>query len=613
MIDALKRCEVFAELDDEALGRLASVAAVRKVDEGASLFRVGEPCSALLVVVAGRLSVHARRQGRDQTVAVVGPGDVLGTHAALGPSLHGVSAVAQVASEVLALEAGDLHRVLDEASGRAVPVLTEIGRIVARRLRYASGWDETPFPPGARLEHDLLGERQLPADALYGVQTLRAVENFDISGTRLSQFPVLIRALARVKQACARANLELGLLDEPVAAAIHEAGDELVAGRHHGHFVVDMMQGGAGTSTNMNANEVLANRALDLLGHPRGAYDHCHPNNHVNLSQSTNDVYPTALRLATLLALDRLLEALAGLRDALHAKADELDHVLKMGRTQLQDAVPMTLGQEFRAFAVTTDEDIQRLRETANLFHEINLGGTAIGTGINADPDYAPRAVAALAELTGQPFVLAADLVEATPDTGAFVMFSGVLKRAAVKLSKLCNDLRLLSSGPRCGFGEIELPPMQPGSSIMPGKVNPVIPEVVNQVAFRVIGNDLTLTMAAEAGQLQLNVMEPVIALSLFESMGMLRAAVVTLTERCVVGIRANEDRCREHLDRAIGVVTATVPYVGYERAGEVAAEALRTGRSVRQILLESGDLSAEQLDAILSVEGMTRPRSKMG
>jgi aspartate ammonia-lyase len=370
-----------------------------------------------------------------------------------------------------------------------------------------------------------------------------------------------------------------------------------------------MVQGGAGTSTNMNANEVIANRALELLGRARGEYDACHPNNHVNLSQSTNDVYPTAVRLAVIVALRDLVSALETLQAALAAKAEEFTSIIKMGRTQLQDAVPMTLGQEFAAFAVTTGEDIARLRETVRLFLEINLGGTAIGTGINADPRYPRLAVEELRGISGLDFVLADNLVEATPDTGAFVMFSGVLKRVAVKLSKLCNDLRLLSSGPRCGLGEIALPAMQPGSSIMPGKVNPVIPEVVNQVAFQVIGNDLAITLAAEAGQLQLNVMEPLIAFNLFQSLDMLTAAVRTLAARCVTGIVANVDRCRALVEGSIGIATALVPALGYDRASEVAREALESGVSIREITLRRGWLSPVQLDDLLTPDAMTRPR----
>jgi len=424
---------------------------------------------------------------------------------------------------------------------------------------------------------------------------------------------VLIRALAMVKQACARANLKLSLLPADVAGAIDRACQEIIDGHWHGHFVVDMVQGGAGTSTNMNANEVIANRALELLGRGRGEYTFCHPNNHVNLAQSTNDVYPTAIRLAVVVELRTLSAALSELRAALAAKGVELHDVLKMGRTQLQDAVPMTLGQEFTAFAVTTAEDIARLSETARLFLEVNMGGTAIGTGINADPRYPAAAIGELRALTGLAVVPAEDLVEATPDMGAFVMFSGVLKRIAVKLSKMCNDLRLLSSGPRCGLAEINLPPMQPGSSIMPGKVNPVIPEVVNQVAFEVIGNDLTITMAAEAGQLQLNVMEPIITFNLFESLDMLTAGVHTLSGRCIRGITANPDHLRAMVEGSVGLVTALVPTLGYERASAVAMEALRSGRRVRDIVLEAGDLAPAELDRLLSPEAMTRPRPISG
>jgi len=419
----------------------------------------------------------------------------------------------------------------------------------------------------------------------------------------------MIRALAMVKQGAARANARLGLLEPAIADAIDRASQEIIDGHWHGHFPTDMVQGGAGTSTNMNANEVIANRGLELLGYKRGEYAHCHPNDHVNLGQSTNDVYPTALRLTTIFMLKSLLEAMDRLKSALHAKGREFSDVIKMGRTQLQDAVPMTLGQEFEAYAVTTGEDIQRLRETARLFLEVNMGGTAIGTGICADPRYPEIVVEELRKVTGLDIVLAENLVEATPDTGAFVMFSGVVKRAAVKLSKLCNDLRLLSSGPRCGFGEINLPAMQPGSSIMPGKVNPVIPEVVNQVAFSVIGNDLTITLAAEAGQLQLNVMEPVLAYALATSMRTLTAAVNVLTTKCIVGITANRERCRDLVEHSIGIVTAVMPAIGYKRATEVAKEALETGVSVRELILRKGYLNQAELDEALSLEAMTQPR----
>ena len=460
-----------------------------------------------------------------------------------------------------------------------------------------------------RLEHDLLGNREVPAEAYYGVHTLRAVENFPITGTPISIYPDLIRALACIKQAAALANQELGLLDKAKTDVIVRACEELRAGNLHEHFVVDVIQGGAGTSTNMNANEVIANRALEHLGHQRGEYKYLHPNEDVNMSQSTNDVYPTSLKVAGWFGVFGLVDAMAVLRRAFEIKAEEFRDVLKMGRTQLQDAVPMTLGQEFSTYAVMLGEDEERLKEAALLIRGINLGATAIGTGINAHPDYAELVCRRLGEITGIPLITAPNLVEATQDCGAFVQLSGVLKRVAVKLSKTCNDLRLLSSGPRAGLGEINLPPMQAGSSIMPGKVNPVIPEVVNQVAFEVIGNDMTVTMAAEAGQLQLNAFEPIIAHSLFKSVMHLTHGCLTLAERCVSGITANRERLRASVENSIGVVTALNPYIGYANATEVAQQALLTGRSVYDLVLEKNLLSKEKLDAILQPDVLTQPR----
>ncbi len=460
-----------------------------------------------------------------------------------------------------------------------------------------------------RMEHDLLGDRLVPAEHYYGIQTLRALENFNITGIPISHYPRLIKSLAHIKKAAALTNQALGLLSEEIAHAIAGACDDILAGNSHGEFVVDVIQGGAGTSTNMNANEVIANRALEILGLEKGQYDRIHPLNHVNMSQSTNDVYPTALRLTLSQQMDDLLAAMEDLRRALAAKGEEFADVIKMGRTQLQDAVPMTLGQEFEAYAVTVGEDIQRVKEAQLLIREINMGATAIGTGLNAHPDYARLVTQKLREISGVPVIESQNLVEATQDAGAYVQLSGVLKRVAVKLSKICNDLRLLSSGPRAGLHEINLPPMAPGSSIMPGKVNPIIPEVVNQVAFAVIGNDVTVTMAAEAGQLELNVMEPVIAYSLFRSLEMLENACQTLTQRCIRGITANREACRRMVENSIGLVTALNPLLGYEKSTEIAAEALKTGRSVYEIVLEKGYLSQAELDDVLSPENMTRPR----
>ena len=447
-----------------------------------------------------------------------------------------------------------------------------------------------------RMERDSIGEMAIPAEADYGIHTARAVENFPITGIALSHYPGLVQSLALAKKAAAMANRDLGALKPDIAAAIISACDLVVAGGGHGQFVVDMLQGGAGTSTNMNANEVIANIALKLLGRPRGDYATINPNDHVNLSQSTNDVYPTAVRLTILRSCPELIASQQALKEALLLKAVEFDDVIKVGRTQLMDAVPMRLGSEFRAFAVMVGEDIDRLREFANLLREVNLGGTAIGTGINTPEDYSTTVIRHLSEISGVGLVAAGDLIEATSDTGAFVTFSGVLKRIAVKLSKICNDLRLLNSGPRAGLGEIRLPAVQAGSSIMPGKVNPVIPEVVNQIAYQVIGNDLTVTMASEAGQLQLNAMEPVIVLNILQSMGMLMRGMKVLREKCILGIEADRERCRELLEGSLVTVTALNPYIGYDQASRIAKTALKTRRSIRDVTLAEGLMTEAQL-----------------
>jgi aspartate ammonia-lyase len=461
---------------------------------------------------------------------------------------------------------------------------------------------------GIRIERDSLGTREIPADAYYGIQTDRAVENFPITGVTISSFPHLIRALALVKKASAHANMDLEILDRDTGQAIARACDDLLAGRYHGEFPVDVFQGGAGTSTNMNANEVIANVALEHLGRRKGEYQYCHPNDHVNLSQSTNDVYPTAVRIALYTRLDDLTAAIAELRTEFEQKEVELADVVKMGRTQLQDAVPMTLGQEMGAYAVMIGEDIRRIHEAKLLLREMNLGATAIGTGINAPEGYVDRVRLHINRFGLPAFVTAVNLVEATQDAGVFVQVSGVLKRVAVKLSKISNDLRLLSSGPRAGLNEINLPPMQPGSSIMPGKVNPVIPEVVNQICFQVIGNDVTITMAAEAGQLELNVMEPVIFFNLMRNIEILTNGCRTLSRKCVNGITANRDVCRQYVERSIGLVTALTPIIGYERSSDIAKEALETGRGIAELALEKGFLTSEQLEEALKPERMMKP-----
>jgi len=609
----LRSSELFRELSEATLLQLATLAVRRSVGGGTFLFRQGQPRQACHLILQGQVEIVKDSGDGAERLILLGPGDTAGEGAFLHASQHTTSAQTLDSAVIFEFDRAKTLALLATDGQAAVELLSRVALVLNRRLLYAGSsrtGREQGYASGAtRPEHDLLGDAEVPVDALFGVQTLRAMQNFPITGIPLSHFPALLRALAMVKQAAARTNGRLGLLDPRIADAIDQASQEIINGHWHGHFLVDMVQGGAGTSTNMNANEVIANRALELLGHKRGDYAFCHPNDHVNLGQSTNDVYPTAVRLATIFMLRGLLGSLEKLKIALHAKGGQFRDVIKMGRTQLQDAVPMTLGQEFEAFAVTTGEDIDRLRETARLFLEVNLGGTAIGTGICADPRYPQAVVEELRNITKLEMQLAGNLIEATPDTGAFVMFSGVVKRTAVKLSKMCNDLRLLSSGPRCGFQEINLPPMQPGSSIMPGKVNPVVPEVVNQVAFHVIGNDLTLTLAAEAGQLQLNVMEPILAFNLFQSMQMLSSAVNVLTTKCIIGITANEAHCRNLVEHSIGIVTAVMPALGYKRATEVATLALETGVPVREIIRTKGWLTEAQLEELLSPEAMTRPR----
>jgi len=459
-----------------------------------------------------------------------------------------------------------------------------------------------------RREHDFLGERDIPAAAYWGVHTARAVENFPITGQAIGGWSDLVCALAFVKRASAQANLSFGVIDERLCLAIERACDDLVRGELHDQFVVDVIQGGAGTSTNMNANEVIANRALEHLGFDKGRYDVLHPNDHVNASQSTNDVYPTALRLAAWFGIGRLIAAMGELRQAFEAKAAEFANVLKIGRTQLQDAVPMTLGQEFLAFAIMIGEDEARLGEARALITEVNLGATAIGTGINAPAGYAEKVIALLADISGVPVVKSENLVEATQDTGAFVQLSGVLKRVACKLSKICNDLRLLSSGPQAGFGDIKLPPRQAGSSIMPGKVNPVIPEVMNQVAFEVIGNDITITMASEAGQLQLNAFEPIMGWALAKSVKHLTNACRTLQVNCVEGIQANTQLLARRVAESVTLVTALNPIIGYEKAALIAKTALVTGGTIADTAESLGIMSRAEMQALLVPEMLTHP-----
>lgn len=606
----IKDIELFRELEAGQLDILVDYMEEKQYEKGQLLFEENGPRTDIFIIYKGEVELFKSRGfGAETKLSYFGPGDFLGEGALAGDTPHSTSARALTATRVFSIR----QDYFEENPGAAFRIFSSIARVISRRMRHANNRMlnvAAQYESGqTRREHDLLGDRDVPHEYLYGVQTLRASENFNISGVTLNFYPNLIRALAVVKMAAAQANRELELLDKSLADAIIRACNEVINGKYHLHFIVDMIQGGAGTSTNMNANEVIANRALEILGYERGQYEHCHPNNHVNLSQSTNDAYPTAVKIALINSNTTLVSTLDQLIQSLRAKAEAFHEVVKMGRTQLQDAVPMTLGQEFESYAVTLEEEVERLNQNANLFLEVNMGATAIGTGINADPRYSELVISHLKRISGLNIKKARNLVEATQDTGAFVMYSSALKRLAVKLSKTSSDLRLLSSGPRAGFNEINLPAVQPGSSIMPGKVNPVIPEVVNEIAYKVIGNDHTVTMAAEAGQLELNVMEPIIVQSIFESIEMLNNGMKTFMYRCVDGITANTERCRQMVYNSIGIVTALNPLLGYEKSSELAKEALEENKSVYDLVLEKKLLSKEKLDELLKPENMTHPK----
>jgi aspartate ammonia-lyase len=610
----LKEIELFQDLNPQERLTIIDLIEIINYNKDEIIFEQNTPRRRLFIIFQGKVELYKRTHfGEEKRIGYFAKCDFLGEGALMDDYPHALSARAVEDSVIFTISREDINKLLQTHPQLVVKILSHVARVISRRMRQTTNQvvdAAAQYISGrTRKEHDLLGNREVPYEYYYGIQTLRAIENFYISGISISHFPDLIIALAQVKYAAAKANLELGLLPENIADAIFRACEEIIDGKLHTSFEVDMIQGGAGTSTNMNANEVIANRALEILGHEKGDYEHCHPNNHVNLSQSTNDAYPTALAIAFIYSNQKLFTVLKELIYSFRRKANEFSKVIKMGRTQLQDAVPMTLGQEFESYAVTLEEEIERLSQNAKLFYEINLGGTAIGTGINTNPNYSAIVVKYLVEITGLPLKLASNLVEATQDTGAFVIFSSAVKRLAVKLSKICNDLRLLSSGPRAGFNEINLPKMQPGSSIMPGKVNPVIPEVVNQIAFKVIGNDLSVTLAAEAGQLELNVFEPLIAQSIFESMEMLKNGMATLKNRCIDGITANEKRCRYFVEVSIGLVTALNPVLGYEVCSSLAKEALEQDRSVYDLVLEKGLLTKEKLEELLKPENMIQPQ----
>jgi aspartate ammonia-lyase len=606
----IKEIELFRLLNEDELATISNEIEVIRIAENTHLFKENSERQRIFIIFDGKVELYKKSPyGSKQRLCLFNKYDFLGEGTLSDDAPHSTNAITMEESVILTI-GKDFFKKSGEIS---LKIFSQIAKVISRRMRQANNHminSASQYESGrTRQEHDLLGYRDVPDEYYYGIQTLRALENFNISGVTLNFYPKLIEALAMVKMAAAKANHNLKLIPDDIANAIIKSCQEIIDGKLHYHFVVDMIQGGAGTSTNMNANEVIANRSLEILGHKRGEYQFCHPNNHVNLSQSTNDAYPTAVRIAIIYSNRSLVDYLRDLIEALDTKSREFAHIIKMGRTQLQDAVPMTLGQTFAAFADSLKHEIKRLEENSRLFLEMNMGATAIGTGITADPDYGAKVTRHLREISGLDLSLATNLVEATSDTGPFITYSSAVKRLAVKLSKICNDLRLLSSGPRTGLNEINLPPMQPGSSIMPGKVNPVIPEVVNQIAFKVIGNDLTVTLGAEAGQLELNVMEPVIVQSIFESIEMLKNGMDTLRNRCILGITANEKHCRDMVENSIGLVTALNPYIGYENSTEIAKDALENNLSVYELVLKKGLLSKEQLDHILLPENMIRPQ----
>jgi aspartate ammonia-lyase len=618
MKDILPMLEAPARAMGVRASELAAIlesGAIVGYEAGACLFHESTPREWLGLVVAGQVEIVRGLHGRQTHLATLTEGALVSEGILLDECAHSASAFARGAgTRVAQVPVAILNEVKAKKPDLYYRVVARIAQRISDRLRAASELlagqrEAAPQVASYRTEHDSLGEREIPNNAYYGVQTVRALENFAISGVPLRNFAHFVNGLAYVKKAAAQANADLKFMDKKIADAIVAACDEVLAGKLHEHFVVDMFQGGAGTSTNMCANEVIANRGLELMGHAKGEYQHLHPNDHVNCSQSTNDAYPTAIKLAVIFSLKDALAAMTELRSALGAKEKEFAQVLKMGRTENQDAVPMTLGQEFGAYAVMVDTAMAALRRSVEELHDINMGATAIGTGICSPPGYADQVTRRLVECTGLPLKKAANLVEATQDSGAFAQMAGTMKRAAVQISKICNDLRWLSSGPRCGLNEINLPPMQPGSSIMPGKVNPVIPELVSQICFQIIGYDVTIAMASEASELELNMAEPIIAYDLLHGLMILKNACVTLASRCISGITANEERCRHFVTNSIGIVTALNPVLGYEKSAAIAKEALKTGGSVYELVLQKGWLTKEKLDDLLSPATMTDPR----
>jgi aspartate ammonia-lyase len=613
--ETILKLPALQDLEAEQAARIAELFSRHSFMAGEVIHREGDRRDRLVLIETGVVEILRVVEGKPSVPLITyGAGDALGEGVILSDSVYATTAVAKVPVDSLVADGDQLRAVLDsDAAVKASIYGRLLDNLLARMSRLAP-----QGTPGAmelvsgdtRSERDLLGEKDVPADAYFGVQTARALENFQITGVPISLYPDFIAAFAMVKIAAAKANRDCGVITSTVCDGIVAAANEVVQGKLLEQFSVDVIQGGAGTSTNMNVNEVIANRALELMGYEKGDYQYCRPNDDVNASQSTNDAYPTSLKLAMLTSNRRLVAELRSLVVAFRAKGRQFDDVLKMGRTHLQDAVPMTLGQEFEAFALTIESEIEGIDiGTQSLLH-INMGGTAVGTGLNAPAGYSEKVVGYLQEETGFPFALATNLVEATSDTHAFVFYSSRLRSLAIKLIKVCNDLRLLASGPRAGWAEIRLPERQPGSSIMPGKVNPVIPEVMNQICFKIMGNDLAVSMAAQAGQLQLNVMEPVIAASVLESIRMMMNGSATLRSNCIDGIEVNRDVCEDYVARSIGVVTALVPVLGYKPSSALAAEALSSGKGVVELVREKGLLSEEQIAEVLSPDRMAHPGS---
>lgn len=600
-------------IEADELASIISQGASFEYPAGTYLFHESTPRLWMGIVEEGELEIVRGNHGSSVRLATLTRGSAFSEGVLLDELPHSASGVALTNLRVWLIPRATFETIRAENPEVFYRMVGQIARRLSARLLSANEHlvsGRSPVVASWRKEHDLLGERELPDTAYYGVQTLRGMENFPISGIPLNHFSHFVRSLVYVKKAAALANRDLGVLPIDRAAAIISACDEIIAGKWHEHFTMDMIQGGAGTSTNMNANEVIANRALEILGHRKGQYEFLHPNDDVNRSQSTNDAYPTAIKLGVILTMRDATSALRELKAALAAKAHEFSDVLKMGRTENQDAVPMTLGQEFSAYAMMIGDGIRHIERAAEEFLEINMGATAVGTGINSPPGYAELCTRHLALVSGLPVRLAGNLVQSTQDSGSFALMSSSMKTAAVQLSKICNDLRWLSSGPRCGLYEIRLPAMQPGSSIMPGKVNPVIPEMVSQVCYQIIGADVTISMASEASELELNMAEPIIAFNLFFGLTLLRNAAIALHTRCISGIEANRERCLAYVQNSIGIVTALNPVLGYDRSVMIAKEALASGASIYRLVLDRGWLTQEQLDDLLKPEKMTSPRA---